>query len=289
MNRKPVYQHPEGWNAGEWQECWKGEYVDFTVDTWTRKNSEEQSRLAKAYKKWYAEQKGMAEERSISKSGAVFEFTLIPPGKFWRGSPEGEKDKQSGETRHKVRISKAYYMQKTEITQGQWRAVTGESPWSGQSYMENNDRHAAAYISWDDIKQKMLPKMGSEFGLPTEVQWEYACRAGTTTRFYWGESESEMGQYANSGCAEDGYKYIAPVGSLKPNGFGLCDMSGNVWEWCEDKYANYKGEEQVDPCNQEGSDCVYRGGFWNIRKEKKTDQVFVHEKHERHENERIFL
>ncbi|NUM37057.1 MAG: SUMF1/EgtB/PvdO family nonheme iron enzyme [Candidatus Brocadiae bacterium] len=247
-----------------WQNCrynHNGEWLlDMASERWCNLSVSDQQSYAKAYQEGYARAKGLDLEKIINKSGAMFEFRLIPPGRFWRGSPEEEVGRNDREKRHKVVISNAYYIQKTEITQIQWRSITGESPFSRQIKMEENDSHAAAYISWDNIKGKMLTKMGEEYRLPTEAQWEYACRGGTTGRYYWGESESEIGQYANSDWGNNSFKYIAPVMSFKPNAFGLYDMIGNVWEWCEDMFQNYTGEDLVDPCNISGSKRVFRGG-----------------------------
>lgn len=253
-----------------WQACWNKVpgWFDFTHEVWTKLSHPKQCEYAKAYQRWYAGQKGMPVEKTFIAGGATFEMRLIPPGRFYMGEPE---------RRHRVLISKPFWLQMTEITQKQWRTVTGETPWSGVEYMENNDDWAASHISWDDIMQKFLPKLGGSFTLPTEAQWEYACRAGTLGRWYWGESVQEMGKYANVADragqkkfvdwgndiidTEDGFPVIAPVGRLQPNAFGLHDMIGNVWEWCYDGYTD-NPDGELDPKVSQGVERVVRGCSW---------------------------
>ena len=112
-------------------------------------------------------------------------LNLIPAGTFTMGSPETETDRQDNETQHPVTISKPFYMQTTEVTQGQWKAVMGTEPWKGQGSVKEGPNNAATYVSWDDAIaycKKLSEKEGKTYRLPTEAEWEYACRAGTETR-----------------------------------------------------------------------------------------------------------
>jgi formylglycine-generating enzyme required for sulfatase activity len=174
-----------------------------------------------------------------------------------------EVEKKKGETKYQVTISRAFWMQKTELTQAQWSAVTGEAPWAGMWRMQESGSLPAACISWDDVTEKLLPKLGAGWSLPTEAEWEYACRAGTLTRFYWGDSERNIAEYANTERGGDDFSRFAPVGRLFPNQFGLHDMIGNVWEWCRDWYSNYFAGCNTDPAGPSwGYQRVIRGGSW---------------------------
>ncbi len=286
MNRKPVYQHPEGWNAGEWQECWKGEYLDFTVDTWTRKPWEEQSRLSKAYRAWYAQQKGLAEEKTMSKAGISIEMCLVPPGRFQMGSPGSEEGRFDWEKQHRVLISKPYYIGKYEVTKAQWQAVMGTGI---QPYFKNSPSNAPMEsISWTEC-QDFCSKVG--MSLPTEAQWEHACRSGvskmtyqgdfsilgdnnggtTLDRVAWYGGNSGVdydGGYDSSGWSGKQYNHtragVHAVGGKAANAWGIHDMLGNVWEWCMDWKADYAVEDAPEPVGPStGSDRVCRGGSWS--------------------------
>ena len=169
--------------------------------------------------------------------GVKLDLVLIPAGSFTMGD--------DNETAHKVRITKPFYLGKYEVTQEQWKAVMGSNP----SHF-NGPKNPVEQVSWDDCQQflvKLNTKSsgpGSKFVLPTEAQWEYACGAGSTSKFCFGDDEKQLGEYAwydaNSGDKTH------PVGEKKPNAFGLHDMHGNVGEWCQDWYAAY-GMELVEP------------------------------------------
>ena len=188
--------------------------------------------------------------------GATMEFVWIEPGTFTMGSPESYTDARDEEKpQHEVTISQGFYLGKFEITQGQWEAVMGSMPWSGQSFVQSNPNHPAVYISWDDVQefiQRLNEVAGEElYRLPTEAEWEYACRAGTTTRLSFGDDESQLGDYAwyrDNACGV-GECYGHAVGTKWPNPWGLYDMLGNVFEWCQDWYADdyYSGSPSVDP------------------------------------------
>ena len=192
------------------------------------------------------------------------EMVLIPAGTFTMGSPSDEQDRDSDEgPQHQVTITKDFYMGKYEVTQTQWQAVMGNNP----SYFSGTN-NPVERVSWNDC-QSFIGKLNAlglgTFRLPTEAEWEYACRAGTTTRFYWGNdpSYSEIGNYAWYG-GNSGSK-THEVGQRLPNDWGLYDMSGNVWEWCQDWYGSYPSGSQVDPTGQQsGSSRVLRGGVWNL-------------------------
>jgi len=181
------------------------------------------------------------------------------------GSPSGEKDRDSDETQHQVTLTKDFYIGKYEITQAQWQAVMGSNP----SYFSGRPNNPVEQVSWNNCQAfiQALNGMGlglGTFRLPTESEWEYACRAGTSTAFYWGEdsSYSEIGNYAwysgNSGSTTH------EVGQKRPNAWGLYDMSGNVWEWCHDWYGDYPSGPVIDPTGpSSGSVRVFRGGCWN--------------------------
>jgi len=217
-------------------------------------------------------------------------FVLIPAGTFTMGSPADEPGRDNDETQHRVTIGRAFYMQTTEVTQGQWRRVMGNSP----SYFKNcGDDCPVERVSWNDV-QEFIRKLNSQEGtdkyrLPTEAEWEYAARAGTTTALYSG-SINILGQnnapaldaiawYGGNSCADyaGGYdssgwkeKQIScsrsgphPVGKKRPNAWGLYDMLGNVWEWVQDWYGEYPSGSVTDPSGpSSGSFRVIRGGSW---------------------------
>ena len=160
-------------------------------------------------------------------------------------------------------ITKPFYLGKYEVTQEQWEAVMGSNPSNFKG-----PKNPVEQVSWDDC-QEFLDKLnakaggqGGKFVLPTEAQWEYACRAGSTGKFCFGDDEKQLGEYA--WYDENSDSKTHPVGEKKPNAWGLYDMHGNVWEWCQDWYGAYGAEAVDDPSGPTtGSGRVFRGGGWN--------------------------
>jgi formylglycine-generating enzyme required for sulfatase activity len=205
-------------------------------------------------------------------SGVRIEMVVVPAGTFDMGSNSGDADEKPV---HRVTISKAYLMGKYEVTQGQWKAVMGKNP----SHFTGNDELPVEQVSWDECQEyirRLNAKTGMQFRLPTEAEWEYACRAGSTGD--WAGSLDSMGwYYENAGRSRlsdsswsaesmtNNGNQTHPVGQKQPNGWGLFDMHGNVWEWCQDWYdENYYGRSPgTDPAGAvEGSNRVFRGGCW---------------------------
>jgi formylglycine-generating enzyme required for sulfatase activity len=205
--------------------------------------------------------------------GASMEFVWIEPGTFSMGSPAAEPDRDLNEGPwHQVTISRGFWLGKFEITQAQWESVMGNRPWAGMEYVQENPNHPAVYVSWGDVQgfiQRLNRAAGdSLYRLPTEAEWEYACRAGTQTRWSYGDEKNRLGNYAWYGANAWGFgvKYARAVGQKEPNPWGLCDMHGNVWEWCQDWYsANfYMRRIQADPAGPiSGSHRVDRGGSFD--------------------------
>jgi formylglycine-generating enzyme required for sulfatase activity len=209
--------------------------------------------------------------------GASMDFVKVEAGTFTMGSPSSEVGRRSHEgPQHEVTISNGFYLGKYEVTQGQWEAVMGTSPWSGQNYVQSNVDNPAVYVSWNDAQafvQKLNVAAGdSLYRLPSEGEWEYACRAGTTTRWSFGEDESKLKDYAwyTDNAWDVGEEYAHKVGTKLSNGWGLYDMHGNVYEWCVDRYGSYSSSSQTDPQgSSSGSERVVRGGgfdsAWFVR------------------------
>jgi len=193
-------------------------------------------------------------------------LVYIPAGEFMMGSPSSESQRDSDEgPQHRIRISKGFYMGQTEVTQAQWEAVMGNNP----SHFKG-DNLPVETVSWNDMVEfcKNLSQMESKtYTLPSEAQWEYACRAGSTTAYCFGDSSTLLEDYAWHGYEPSAAK-PHPVGQKRPNKWGLYDMHGNVWEWCQDWYSEdyYKKSRSVDPEGPNtGSARVLRGGSWYIR------------------------
>lgn len=189
------------------------------------------------------------------------EMVSIPAGSFQMGGTNGDE-----KPIHRVKIS-AFKMSKYEVTQSQWKAVMGNNP----SYFDGCGGNCPVEnVSWFEVQDFIMElndQTGKAYRLPTEAEWEYAARAGRSSKYHWGDYPS--GRYANGdqeyGWPRDGYEKVAPVGSFKPNKFGLYDMSGNVWEWVQDCWNNnYKGAPSDGRAWMSG-DCdlaVLRGGSW---------------------------
>ena len=189
-------------------------------------------------------------------------FVEIPAGTFSMGSANGDSD--DGPV-HEVRISKPYYLGVYEVTNGDGKAVKGFVPSTWK-----DDNLPIESVTWDEAVAfcealSALPaerQAGRVYRLPTEAEWEYACRAGTTTAYSFGDDESLLGDFAWFGANAGGSTH--PVGQKKPNGWGLYDMQGNVWEWCSDRYGDYAAAAATDPQGPaQGSLRVLRGGSWN--------------------------
>jgi len=189
-------------------------------------------------------------------NGVSMEFILIPAGSFNMGSPDSEKERDSDEGPvHRVQIAKALYLGKYEVTQAQYLAVMGKNPstFSGGNLPVEG-------VSWDEAVT-CCAKIGGR--LPTEAEWEYACRAGSATQFCCGDdlNDAQLGDYAWYGSNSD--KTTHAVGQKKPNAFGLHDMHGNVYEWCSDWSAAYADAQAVNPVGaSSGQYRICRGGSW---------------------------
>jgi len=178
--------------------------------------------------------------------GVTMKMVLIRPGKFMMGSPDSEQGRRDNEgPQHEVTISKPFYMGVTEVTQAQYKAVMGTNPSHFRG--PTNPVETVSWIDASDFCMKLSEKTRQAIRLPTEAEWEYACRAGTQTAFSFGDDPSASGDYAwdrrNSG--ENPEKH--PVGQKKPNSWGLYDMHSNVWEWCADWYGEYPKGPVTDP------------------------------------------
>ncbi|MBO4715474.1 MAG: formylglycine-generating enzyme family protein [Verrucomicrobia bacterium] len=229
--------------------------------------------------------KGESDSRNFTiplADGVGLDMVWIEPGTFTMGSPSDELSRSDGEVQHEVTLTQGYWLGQYEVTQAQYEAVMGDNP----SWFNGADL-PVEYVDWYDARffclrltklereAGRLPK-GYEYNLPTEAQWEYACRAGTTTALNngknltsWFESPemNEVGWYwynSDSSVNEEGTTH--PVGQKKPNAWGLYDMHGNVYEWCWDTYGDYPTTAVTDPTGAiSGSYSVLRGGSWRER------------------------
>ena len=197
-------------------------------------------------------------------------FVLVSAGTFTMGSLPHEPGRGDDERQHRVTLTKPFYMAVTEVTQGQWRRIMGNSP---SHFRDCGSDCPVEFVSWNDCQQfvQRLNRRegGKTYRLPTESEWEYACRAGSKTAFAnGGITETSCGHDANLDllgwyCGNSG-KEPHPVGQRKPNAFGLFDMHGNVWEWCQDWYGPYPSGDASDPTGPlSGSYRVLRGGGWH--------------------------
>ena len=235
------------------------------------------------------------ERKTYTVNGVEFAFRLCPAGAFMMGSPESEDGRDDDETLHRVALTKDFWALETPVTVGMFRAFVkdsrykpqGNTPkfWNGSKWEErpilswNNygfipsENYPVTCVSWNDAAAfcKWLSKKTEQFiQLPTEAQWEYACRAGSSTAFFWGDALNGdkancNGNYPSGTTVKGNYLgKISPVGSYEPNAWGLFDMHGNVYEWCQDWYSeNYLNETATDPTGSLYGSCrVRRGGGW---------------------------
>jgi len=246
-------------------------------------------------------------------NGAHLKLVEIPAGKFLMGSPDTEKDRDKDELQHEVTISQPFYMGETHVTLDQYTAFVKDSgyqtdaekdgwaygfeinngridikrvngtSWRNPGYQQQGD-HPVVQVSWNDAQafcDWLSKKTGKTVALPTEAQWEYAYRAGTTTAYPWGDSPNAgkgWGNFADQSLRrkvtnapasweffnwDDGFIFTSPVGHFQANAFGLYDMSGNAWQWCQDRYGTYDRDVSTDPKGMAiGEKRVLRGGSW---------------------------
>ena len=226
---------------------------------------------------------------------AAPEMVSLPGGGFLMGSPEGVTESDDDERpQHQVTVP-AFALSKYAVTRAEFAAFVNETgflnigcdgkethSWSNPGFGQT-DRDPVVCVSWDDAQlyiKWLSGETGEQYRLPTEAEWEYAARAGTVTARYWGESADQQCAYANGAdqsarrvhpdwswtiFCDDGYADTAPVGSFKPNGFGLYDMAGNVWQWTGDCWHNNYDGAPSDGSAWTGGECkmrVVRGGSW---------------------------
>jgi formylglycine-generating enzyme required for sulfatase activity len=244
--------------------------------------------------------------------GVKMEFVRIPKGTFLMGSPPDEKDGLENEQQHEVELTHDFYLGKYHVTREQFSAFVADSAyqtdaengkggnvldveakngkwvirrdanWINPVNFQQSDKHPVVMVSWNDATEFCAwatKKTGRAVRLPSEAEWEYACRAGSRTRFFFGDEAKNFPRFANFADASlskvtgvdwrvkesDGYAFTSPVGNFKPNARGLYDMHGNVWQWCQDWYGKeyYGNSPKRDPQGPErGLYRVFRGGSW---------------------------
>ena len=215
------------------------------------KAKESQKEVAKSLQK-------EVEEKVDLGNGVSLDMVLIPAGKFMMGSRMQELERQQNENKHLATISKPFFLSKFEVSQDQWQMVMGNNP----SFLKN-PKYPCSNVSWEDC-QEFIKKLNANtkggYRLPTEAEWEFACKSGTDTDYYFGETliMSDANYLTNT------VGTLKPVGSYKPNAFGLYDMHGNVAEFCNDWLADYSNQPAIDPQGpSSGLNRVIRGGSFN--------------------------
>ena len=190
------------------------------------------------------------------------ELKLLPAGKFVMGSHKGEDD----ETPHEVVLTRPFYLSVHQVTQEQYQRVIGANPSSfkgARTPVEQVSYEDAVQFCWKLSELPAEKAAGRVYRLPTEAEWEYACCAGTTTEYSFGDDEGKLSEYGWFKGNSDGKTH--PVGTKKPNPWGLYDMHGNLWEWCQDWYGDYPAGKAADPQGPpQASFRVFRGGCWNF-------------------------
>ncbi len=213
------------------------------------------------------DQFGAAIALSIGQARQVFRW--IAPGRFMMGSPIDEPQRGASETRHEVTLNRGFWLADTACTQAFWLAVWPVNP----SHFQEHALNPVENVSWHDAQgflgelNRRLPGLSAR--LPSEAQWEYACRAGTSSAFSFGNvidtnQANFNGNFPCIGSEKGIYRQrTVPVDALPPNAWGLYQMHGNVWEWCADWFADYPAAAQIDPCGPTfGKMRVLRGGTW---------------------------
>jgi len=198
---------------------------------------------------------GQNQDKTLTNSIGM-EMVLIPAGSFVMGSEAHDSQKPV----HPVSISKPFYVGKYEVTQAQWEEVMGDNP----SHFKGRE-HPVEMVSWEDVQgfiRRLNEKEGTTgYRLPTEAEWEYAARAGTSTAYFFGDDGEELFNYA--WYKDNSENKTQVVGLKEPNAWGLYDVHGNVWEWVEDWYGEYQAEAVTDPTGpSDGSRRGLRGGSW---------------------------
>jgi formylglycine-generating enzyme required for sulfatase activity len=258
-------------------------------DDTTNPTATRQPRLSKApFARRAADRAKLEWSRSLGidveiENSIGMKLTLIPPGEFLMGSPETETSRLANEDQHKVRITQTFYLGVREVTQAEYQEVMEKNPsffsvtGGGKERIRGRttDQFPVERVSWDEAQafcekltelqaEQTIQPAGWVYRLPTEAEWEYACRAGATGQFCFGDSDSRLADFAWYGESFlNGTSH--PTGKRKPNAFGLHDMHGNVWEWCGDWYAEYDDapESVEDPRGpSQASKRVNRGGSW---------------------------
>ncbi|MCJ8271400.1 MAG: formylglycine-generating enzyme family protein [Psychrosphaera sp.] len=209
--------------------------------------------------------------QSFKVKGILYKMRYICPGSFLMGSPADESERDNDETQHKVTLTQGYWLAETTVSQALWQAVMGNTP--SRFQQDDNIDLPVENISWDDCQQffeqlnSLIP--GLALTLPTEAQWEYACRAGTQTPFTTGQQlTAEQANYNghhpyNYGETGEYRKKTVAVDAFEPNAWGLLQMHGNVWEWCKDGMRDYSQQGEFDPVGDvDRPRRVVRGGSW---------------------------
>ena len=205
-------------------------------------------------------------------NGLGMEFVWIPPGGFVMGSPLTEALRHDAETPHPVTLTRGFYLGVTAVTQVQWRAVLGENPSAF-----HGDQRPVEGVSWDDCQQfcqeltrkdGLSPGLQTPYRLPTEAEWEYACRAGTSSAYFFGDAlaatQAQFHAHYLTGKGDQIQRQqTALSGQFAPNAWGLHDMHGNVYEWCADGYTAYPETAVTDPLAADRDVRVLRGGSWH--------------------------